>query len=171
MKKILVIALVAILTSCAGNDKQMVLKEEVKIMKFGKHDVDDSKAMSVNEMMADFKNKTGEETYTFKGEIAEVCSKMGCWISIKQANGESFMVRFKDHFTIPTDTKLGTEAFLHGIAFWDTVSVEDQKHYLEDAGKSEAEMAMITEPKYEFGFEADGIMLKEEDKTSEMVEK
>ena len=47
------------------------------------------------------------------------------------------MVRFKDHFTIPPDTDPGTGAFIHAVAFWDTVSVDLQLHFIEDAGGSE----------------------------------
>ena len=68
------------------------------------------------------------------------------------------MVRFKDHFTIPIDTKIGTVAYMHGTANWDTVSVEMLKHFAEDAGKSKAEIDQITEAKYVLGFEADGIV-------------
>ena len=69
------------------------------------------------------------------------------------------MVRFKDHFTIPTKTEVGTEAYFHGRAYWDTVSVELLRHFAEDAGKSKEEIEKITEPKFEMGFEADGIAL------------
>ena len=34
------------------------------------------------------------------------------------------------------------------------------KHYAEDAGKSEEEIALITEPIYELGFIADGVIIK-----------
>jgi hypothetical protein len=84
--------------------------------------------------------------------------KAGCWVNIDKGNGETFMVRFKDHFTIPTDTEIGTEAYFHGIAYWDEVSVEMLQHFAEDAGKSADEIAKITEPQYVMNFEADGIV-------------
>ena len=40
------------------------------------------------------------------------------------------------------------------------VSVADLKHYAEDAGKSEDEIAKITEPKIEYAFEANGVLIK-----------
>jgi hypothetical protein len=69
------------------------------------------------------------------------------------------MVRFKDHFTIPIDTKVGTEAYFHGVAYWDEVSVEMLQHFAEDAGKTPEEIAKITQPEYVMSFEADGIVL------------
>jgi hypothetical protein len=35
------------------------------------------------------------------------------------------------------------------------------KHYAEDAGKSEEEIAQITEPSYDLGFTADGVIIAE----------
>ncbi len=139
-----------------GNDAH----SDTDLKQYGPYEVKKDEAVSVEEMLKDFTSKTGEQEYTFVGEIEEVCSKMGCWLSVDQGNGESFMVRFKDHFTIPTDTRLGSVAYMHGVAHWDTISVEDQRHYLEDAGKSEEEMNKITEAKYELGFEADGILVE-----------
>ena len=162
MRRIALVGVVALaLVSCNETAKKEVEVEEVEVGEsFGPTKVDINKAMSVEEMLADFSTKTKETEYTFEGKITEVCSKAGCWINVDKGNGETFMVRFKDHFTIPTDTKLNSNAYLHGIAYWDTVSVEMLQHFAEDAGKSEEEISKITEAKYELGFEADGITLK-----------
>jgi hypothetical protein len=124
---------------------------------FGPAEVDTAAAISTAEMIKQFKGKT-EMKATFKGEINEVCAKMGCWVNIK-TDDEPFMVRFKDHFTIPTDTELGSMAYLSGTAIQDTVSVDDQRHYLEDAEAPQEEIDAITEPKYTMTFIADGIRL------------
>lgn len=124
---------------------------------FGPKEVDTSAAISTSELLAQFEGKTELEA-TFKGEIEEVCSKMGCWVNIK-TDDEPFMVRFKDHFTIPTMTEPGTMAYLTGTAIQDTVSVEDQRHFLEDAEAPQEEIDAITEPKYTMTFIAEGILL------------
>ncbi len=121
--------------------------------------VDTAEAMNVKEMLAAFDAKKGEQTFTFLAPIDEVCSKAGCWINVDKGNGETFMVRFKDHFTIPPKTKIGTQAYLHGIAYMDTISVELLRHFAEDAGKSKEEIEKITQPEFELNFEADGITL------------
>ncbi len=127
---------------------------------YGPVEVDITEAVSVADMLSDFEGKDGEQEYTFEGTLTEVCSKAGCWVNIDKGDGETFMVRFKDHFTIPIETAVGTEAFLHGVLYWDTVTVDLLQHFADDAGKSEEEINAITEPKYELGFEADGIVLK-----------
>jgi hypothetical protein len=127
---------------------------------YGPVEVDITQAISVEEMISDFEGKSGRQEYTFEGTLTEVCSKAGCWVNIDKGDGETFMVRFKDHFTIPTETEPGTEAFLHGELYRDTVTVDLLRHFAEDAGKSEEEINAITEPKFELGFEADGIVLK-----------
>tara|TARA_B100000508_G_scaffold136157_1_gene128786 strand:- start:27878 stop:28465 length:588 start_codon:yes stop_codon:yes gene_type:complete len=124
---------------------------------FGPKEVDTASAISTAELLAQFEGKTEMEA-TFKGEINEVCSKMGCWVNIKTED-EPFMVRFKDHFTIPTVTEPGTMAYLTGTAIQDTVSVDEQRHYLEDAEAPQEEIDAITEPKYTMTFIAEGIRL------------
>lgn len=126
---------------------------------YGPVKVDTAQAISVKEMLDAFEGSKGEQEFTFKAPIDEVCSKAGCWINVDKGNGETFMVRFKDHFTIPPKTKIGTQAYLHGIAYMDTVSVELLRHFAEDAGKSKAEIEKITEPEFKLEFEADGISL------------
>ena len=133
-------------------------QEEVKT-EFGPKKVDVSKAISTKELLAQFEGKTEMEA-TFKAEINEVCSKMGCWINIDKGDGETFMVRFKDHFTIPTDTKVGTVAYLTGTAIQDTIPVDEQRHYLEDANAPQEEIDAITEDKYSMTFIAEGIKLE-----------
>lgn len=123
---------------------------------FGLVEVDTNNAISVSELIAEFDGKTELEA-TFKGEINEVCSKAGCWVNIKKDDGETFMVRFKDHFGIPTNTLAGTMVYLTGKAKLDTISIERQQHYLEDAEASQEDIDAITEEKVEMAFIADGV--------------
>jgi len=154
MKKVLLFAVLATsLVACAQ-------KAEKLGKSYGPVKVNVEEAISVEEMLKAYEGQTEEMEFTFEGTLIEICSKAGCWVNIDKGNGETFMVRFKDHFTIPPKTSANTEAYLHGVAFWDTVSVEMLQHFAEDAGKSPEEIAKITEPKYELGFTADGITLK-----------
>jgi hypothetical protein len=151
------IAGLSLLVACTSYNE---IKETVEIKAFGPYEVDDSKAVSTQEMLRQFKAENGDQEFTFEGKITEVCSNAGCWVNIDRGNGETFMVRFKDHFTIPLNTKIGSTAYLHGLAYMDTVQVEDLKHFAQDAGKSEAEIEKITKPEYSLNFEADGILFK-----------
>lgn len=145
-----------------GEESKEDTEEQEAEMKteFGTKKVDVSKAISTEELLSNFEGKTKMEA-TFKAEINEVCSKMGCWINIDKGDGETFMVRFKDHFTIPTETKVGSVAYLTGTAIQDTISVDEQRHYLEDANASQEEIDAITEDKFEMTFIAEGIKLEE----------
>ena len=85
----------------------------------------------------------------------------GCWMTLNMADGNQVMVKFKDYgFFVPKDIA-GKEVIINGKAFVEEVSVGDQKHYAEDAGKSAEEIAAITAPKKTFSFEADGVLIKD----------
>ena len=60
---------------------------------------------------------------------------------------------------MPLDSE-NSEVIVEGRAFVTKVSVKEQRHYAEDAGKSEEEIAKITEPKFTYAFEADGVLMK-----------
>ena len=126
---------------------------------YGPAKVDTALTVSVKEVMKGIESKNERVEFTFQAPLVEICQAAGCWVSIDKGNGETFRVRFKDHFTIPVKTKPGTKAYFHGYAYWDEISVEMQKHFAEDAGKSKEEIEKITMPKKEMCFEADGIVL------------
>ncbi len=98
-----------------------------------------------------------------KGEVSDVCQAKGCWMNITQENGEEMMVRFKDYgFFMPKDIA-GRNVIMNGKAFFQLTSVDELRHYAEDAGKSKEEIEAITEPKRELAFLADGVILLEEE--------
>ena len=95
-----------------------------------------------------------------EGTILSSCPKKGCWMQVK-IDSDTIQVTFKDYgFFVPIDSVEGKNAVVQGDLFLDTTSVEMLKHYAEDAGKSEEEIALITEPIYELGFIADGVIIK-----------
>jgi len=97
----------------------------------------------------------------FAAEVIEVCQSKGCWMKLQLQDGKQAMVRFKDYgFFMPKDLK-GKEVIVNGLAFVEEMSVADQKHFAKDAGKSEDEIAKIVAPKKSFGFEADGVLIKQ----------
>ncbi|MEE1884320.1 DUF4920 domain-containing protein [Pedobacter flavus] len=95
-----------------------------------------------------------------RGKVVEVCQKKGCFITVQMPDGkEPVRVTFKDYaFFMPFDLA-GKEILLDGVAKKQIVSVETLRHYAEDAHKSEAEIAKITEPKKEVAFEAKGVVI------------
>lgn len=92
--------------------------------------------------------------------INEVCSKKGCWMKLDLGNDEEMMVRFKDYgFFMPLNAE--GEVIVKGKAYVTETSVDELRHYAEDAGKSKKEIEAITEPKRTLAFEADGVLLKQ----------
>lgn len=93
---------------------------------------------------------------TVKAKVNDVCQMKGCWITIGE---DDTMVKFKDYgFFMPKDIG-GREVIMRGNAYYQTTSVDELRHYAEDAGKSAEEIAAITEPKKELRFLASGVML------------
>ena len=93
-------------------------------------------------------------------DVASVCQVKGCWMELPQANGDKMRVRFKEYaFFVPKDAT-GKTTIVNGWAKKTTTSVEELRHYAEDAGKSKQEIAAITKPVTGVAFEADGVLMK-----------
>jgi len=125
--------------------------------------IDESGMISASEMAAKYSNlKVADTLQTkFVGKVTDVCQSKGCWMRLELEDGQETMVRFKDYgFFMPKDIK-GKEVIVNGLAFVEEMSVEDQRHYAKDGGKSDTEIAKITTPKKTLGFVADGVLLKE----------
>lgn len=94
-------------------------------------------------------------------EIMESCQAKGCWMDVKLNDNSTMKVTFRDYgFFLPTESLKGRTVVFTGTAKQETISVDDQRHYAKDAGKSEDEIAAITTPKQELRFVADGVILK-----------
>lgn len=123
-------------------------------------DVDADNIVSPAEMVS-VVNKEGNFEGKINGEIKEVCTKKGCWLTMDLPNGESMRVTFKDYeFFVPTNSQ-GYSVILDGVALMTETDVETLQHYAEDQGKSKEEIAAITEPKREITFEAVGVIIQE----------
>lgn len=93
------------------------------------------------------------------GVVESVCQVKGCWMKVKLNDGQTMRVTFKDYgFFVPKDIAGKTIVF-EGNAKTKTTSVEELRHYAEDAGKSKDEIAKINEPKTELAFEANGVLV------------
>ena len=104
----------------------------------------------------------GSVKATISGTIIETCAKKGCWMRLNTKT-DTLLVRFRDYgFFVPTSGAAGKEAFIQGDLFVDTVSVNDLRHYAEDAGKTKEEIEKITEPKIGLNFTADGVIIKKD---------
>lgn len=130
---------------------------------FGYSEIDAENAVSTDVMFTQF-NETGIFNDKVAVTISEVCKKAGCWITFKDTEDNDVRVFFKDHFGIPTETASGTEAILYGSLMMDTLTVDFQKHLLDDAKEAGQEVAQseydaITEDKIEASFECESILV------------
>lgn len=93
------------------------------------------------------------------GTVESVCQAKGCWMKIKLDNGETMRVTFKDYgFFVPKDIA-GKTVVVEGEAKIKETSVNELRHYAEDAGKSKEEIEKINAPKKELTFVADGVLV------------
>jgi len=94
------------------------------------------------------------------GTVADVCQAKGCWMTMQTATGQPMRIRFKDYgFFVPKDIS-GKTAVVEGYVLRETVPVDEQRHYAQDAGKSPQEIAAITKPIQQYNFVADGVLVQ-----------
>lgn len=117
-------------------------------------------AISMAELAQQMEGKDSTDVKVV-AEIVESCQNKGCWMDVKMADGTPMKVSFDYKFLLPTKEMKGQEVVFIGTAKRDTMSVEDQRHFAEDAGKSKEEINAITEPKPTISFLARGVILKE----------
>lgn len=127
---------------------------------YGPVAVDSTQAISLDQMLLAFTAQPQNDIFTFSAPLIGVCQSAGCWVNVQPSNGDLIRVRFKDHFLIPPVTEINSVAYFHGRAYFDTISVELQKHFLEDAKAPQSDIDRITTPKIELNFEADGVWVK-----------
>ncbi|SIQ32870.1 protein of unknown function [Chryseobacterium sp. RU37D] len=118
----------------------------------------ESKAISVEKLSKKLKKENKKvENVAVKGKVTDVCEKKGCWLTIQTEDNSQFFVKMKDYaFFVPTALK-GKTVVLDGTAERKVTSVDEQKHYAEDAKKPKSEIDAITDPKEEIRFVASGI--------------
>ncbi|WP_294822226.1 DUF4920 domain-containing protein [uncultured Flavobacterium sp.] len=123
--------------------------------------ISSDKALTKEQMIAKYKNLKPGDTVAikFKSKIKDVCQKKGCWMAMELPNGKESFVKFKDYaFFVPLNAT-ESDAIVSGKAFVSETSVAQLRHYAKDGGQSEAEIAKITEPKVEYKFMADGVLI------------
>lgn len=119
------------------------------------------KALTKEQMMQKYKGLKAGDTVAikFKSKIKEVCSKKGCWMTLELPGGKESFVKFTDYaFFVPLNAA-DQEAIVSGKAFVSETSIAQLKHYAEDGGESAEAIAKITQPKVEYKFMADGVLI------------
>ncbi len=166
---LLFFAFILILASCkqSTEQKKMDLAQletsQEKFESFGEQ-ITPENSLTAAQMKLKFDSLKPGDTINakFRTNVNSVCKMKGCWMTLALPDSdEEPLVKFKDYgFFVPKDIE-GKEVVVEGIAFIEETSVEDQKHFAEDAGKSKEEIASITETKRSPGFLAHGVLLKQ----------
>jgi len=154
-----------LITACKEQPKETTetsISADMAYMSVGMQ-IDDRNVASPEQMATQFEALQVGDTLNTKmtAKVGEVCQMKGCWMTLNLADGNQVMVKFKDYgFFVPKDIA-GKEVIVNGKAFVEEMSVDDQKHFAEDAGKSKEVIAAIDAPKKTFSFEADGVLIKQ----------
>ena len=121
--------------------------------------IDKKGAISVQQLE---KSLAKQENFNGKieGQVVQVCTKKGCFLTIqREGQEEPIMVRFTDYgYFVPQDL-VGKTVVVEGKAKVKETTVEWQKHYAEDMGKSKEEIAKITKPRKDISVVADGVLV------------
>ncbi|QJD78797.1 DUF4920 domain-containing protein [Spirosoma rhododendri] len=121
--------------------------------------ITDSGAIPATQLAAKMGDKA-KMTTKVEGTVEDVCKMKGCWMKVNTGDGQTMRVMFKDYgFFVPKDI-VGKKVVMEGVAETTETSVDELRHYAEDAGKSKAEIAKITKPEKALTFMADGVIVK-----------
>ncbi|MDX1762344.1 MAG: DUF4920 domain-containing protein, partial [Christiangramia sp.] len=142
--QLVLLALSLCLFSCKQGESEQ--KSEIAFLENAQEDyqsfgekISSANALSASQMQEKYASLQPGDTINakFATTVNSVCKMKGCWMTLDLPNMEDEpMVKFKDYgFFVPKDIE-GKEVIVEGIAFIEETSVEDQKHFAEDAGKS-----------------------------------
>ncbi len=163
MKYLSLILLILVAAACGQAPKPTDSAEAEKAVpstgNFG-NEVVTAGAIPANEIAGVF-NDSDTTGITISGNITASCKHSGCWMNVDMGNGETIHVTFLDEsFTIPLDAA-GKNFIAQGVAIRELIPVETLQNYAREDGKTEEEVAAITEPVYAYDFIASGVLIEE----------
>ncbi len=155
-KYLIIIVSTLILTIGCNGQKAEFISEGANF--FGAK-ISDQGAKNLSEVIIQ-QTETDTIDIKLKGHINEVCQAKGCWMTLESdQSDESVFIKFKDYaFFVPKDAS-GKDAIIRGKLYASVTSVDELRHYAEDKGLSEEEVAAITEPEREIRMMADGVII------------
>ncbi|MBX2922364.1 MAG: DUF4920 domain-containing protein [Chitinophagaceae bacterium] len=120
--------------------------------------IDEAKAIPVSQLPALLQNKKSIST-KIKAKVLDVCPKKGCWLKLEVNDSTTAFVKMKDYaFFLPAAIK-GKYIVMDGEASIKTISVNELRHYAEDAKKTKEEINAIIRPEQEIRLIANGIVV------------
>lgn len=98
------------------------------------------------------------KTVRIEAPVTAVCQTKGCWMHLGEQQ-PPVMVKFKDYaFFVPKDAS-GRTTIVEGVMTLKQETVEQTRHYLEDAGKHD-EAQKVTEGRKLYHFLASGVAIQ-----------
>lgn len=157
---LLIFTFLAIACKPAQEPVDVITEDNITAKSFGTT-IDAADAIAYEELLVRIEKEDSVVTKV-EGIVNSVCKAKGCWINLESAAnpGKDMMfVKFKDYaFFMPKECE-GQKVIMSGKAYKEETSVDELRHYAEDEGKSEEDIAAITEPVVELKFMADGVLL------------
>jgi hypothetical protein len=94
-----------------------------------------------------------------EGTVSEVCKAQGCWLRIKNEEGVEMFVNTNHDFLVD-QTIIGKKVVVKGNAYGEEKTVAELQAIAKDAGKSEEEVAAITEAQVDYSLMAKGLIVQ-----------
>jgi hypothetical protein len=158
-KSIIVVALFAFSAITTVQAQDVERKPATPGQTYGEK-IDVKGAVDIAELPVMLENK--EKVHTkVTAKVLDVCPKKGCWMNLYINDSTTAFVKMKDYgFFVPMDM-IGKTVVLEGDAVVKMTSVNELRHYAEDAKKPQSEIDAITQPEKSIRFVATGIKVPE----------
>lgn len=165
MRKTIIILTASIaMIACDKKEKEATdtaMVNDVNYQVFG-DSIAKEDALSKEEMLAAYERMKPTDTLNvkFTSSIKTTCKKKGCWMTMNLSDDKEAFIKFKDYaFFVPKEGAENHTAIVSGKAFIEETSVDQLKHEAKDAGKTQAEIDLITQPSKNYRFMADGVLI------------
>ncbi len=159
MRKKIMFAVFLLLGTAIATQAQEERKSAVPGQTYGEK-INAKNAVAIAELPAMVENSKDKKVQTkISAKVVDVCPKKGCWMNLYVNDSTTVFVKMKDYgFFVPMDM-IGKTVVLEGEAFEKITSVNELRHYAEDAKKTQEEIDAITQPKKSIRFMATGIVV------------
>ena len=94
-----------------------------------------------------------------EGKIVDMCQMSGCWFSFQSKNGEIITINMREHKETPKAWS-GKIVAAEGIAYTETISIEELRHAAKAEGASREDLSKIKSPQTNYYLLADGAIEK-----------
>tara|TARA_R110002072_G_scaffold534_6_gene3994 strand:+ start:169961 stop:170419 length:459 start_codon:yes stop_codon:yes gene_type:complete len=134
---------------------QVLSKNKVTEKPFYGKEILAKKAIALDRVLKNY-SEFEKKDVVMEASVEKVCAKKGCWMTL-QGSDKTFRVKFHDYSYFVPMSLTGKKVWVEGEVIRKTISVDDTRHYLEDAGASKKEIAAVTKPSFEYRIMAKGV--------------